>query len=187
MNELSPIKRPATYQDILDAPENMVAELIYGALHTQPRPRGGHVQVESSLQIELGNAFHRDRGGPGGWWILVEPECHFGENVVVPDIAGWQRERMPKLPDDHRFLVPPDWVCEILSPSTRTIDLTDKRDIYGSHGVAHLWFVDPDARTLEAFALKDGTWTLLAALKDDAAVSVPPFDAISFSLGDLWA
>jgi len=188
MNQMSPIlKSPATYQDVLDAPENMIAELILGSLHMQPRPRASHGYSETVLSGELSGPFNFGRGGPGGWWIISEPECHLGENVLVPDLGGWKRSRMASLPGDHRFLTPPDWVCEILSPLSRKYDLTDKRDIYAAHGVSHIWFVDPDARTLEAFELRDGEWVLIASLKDDAAVSVAPFDAISFGLDDLWA
>jgi hypothetical protein len=182
-------RRPAptaTYQDVLDAPPEVVAEILRGALHTQPRPAPRHARAHSSLNVEIGGPFDRGRGGPGGWWILIEPELHFGGDVLVPDLAGWRRERMPALPETAWFETTPDWVCEILSPGTRRIDVTDKRDIYAEQGVAHLWFVDPDARTLEAFALQSGSWTLLAALAGDAEVRQPPFDAISFSLGVLW-
>ena len=125
-------------------------------------------------------------GGPGGWWILDEPELHLGEDVLVPDLAGWRRERMPTPPETAYFGLAPDWTCEILSPGTRRTDLTEKRDIYGAKGVRHLWLVDPAARTLEAFELRGGAWTLIAALKDAEEVRIPPFDAIAFPLSALW-
>jgi Uma2 family endonuclease len=180
-------RRPATYQDVLDAPPNMVAEIVRGALHLQPRPAPRHAHAHSILQSELGGAFSRGKGGPGGWWILIEPELHFGGDVLVPDIGGWRRERMPALPDTAWFELAPDWVCEVLSPGTRRIDLTDKRAIYGEAGVGHLWLVDPLARTLEAFALEGGRWALVASLGDDAEVRVPPFEAVAFPLDALWA
>ena len=185
----APIKgrRPATYQDVIDAPTNMVAEIIRGALHLQPRPAPRHAHAHSTLQIEIGAPFGRGRDGPGGWRILVEPELHVGGDVLVPDLGGWRMERMPALPDTAWFEVIPDWVCEILSPGTRRIDLTDKRAIYGEIGVRHLWLVDPLARTLEAFVLDGGRWTLAASLRDDAEVRVPPFDAVAFPLDALWA
>jgi Uma2 family endonuclease len=187
MNQHAPtVRRPATYQDVLDAPETMVAELIEGALHLHPRPAPRHTLASSSLGDELVSPFGKGRGGPGGWWILDEPELHLGPDVLVPDLAGWRRERMPALPDGAWFDVAPDWVCEMLSPGTRRIDLTDKRRLYAQAGLPHLWFVDPTERTLEAFALRAGEWTLIAALKDDEAVRVPPFDAISFPLSVLW-
>ncbi len=106
--------------------------------------------------------------------------------MLVPDLAGWRRERMPQFPDAPWTEIAPDWVCEVLSPGTRRIDLTDKRRIYAAVGVPHLWLVDPLARTLEAFALRDGSWVLLAALRDDAEVRLPPFDAVAFPLAALW-
>lgn len=188
MNQHAPsVRRPATYQDVLDAPETMVAELIEGALHLHPRPAPRHAVASSYLGGELAAPFGQGRGGPGGWWILDEPEIHLGTDVIVPDLAGWRRERMPALPDTAFFAVAPDWVCEVLSPGTRRIDLTDKRRLYAAAGVLHLWFVDPTDRTLEAFALRDGAWTLTAALKDDEEVRVAPFDAVAFPLSVLWA
>lgn len=187
MNEHSDPRRPATYQDVLDAPPNMVAELVRGVLHTHPRPAPRHIRAGSLLGIEIGGPFDRGRGGPGGWMILDEPELHLGEDVLVPDLAGWRRERMPRLPDAAWFDIAPDWVCEILSPGTRRLDLTEKRDIYAAAGVRHLWLIDPDARTLEAFENSDGRWMLIAARKDDEEVRVPPFDAVAFGLSALWA
>ena len=105
---------------------------------------------------------------------------------MVPDLAGWRRETMPEYPDAAYFDIAPDWVCEVLSPSTRRIDLGDKREIYAHKGVRHLWFVDPNAKTLEAFELRDGQWLLLATLTDSDPVSLPPFDAITFPLDALW-
>ena len=178
--------RRATYQDVLDAPPHKIAEVIDGALHTQPRPASRHAKAGSSLDGEIGNPFERGRGGPGGWWILYEPELHLGPDVLVPDLAGWRRERMPVYPDTAYFTLAPDWVCEILSPSTRHLDLGVKRDIYAREEIAHCWIVDPEARTLEAFELRDGAWVSIGNLRDNDAVSLPPFDAISFALGALW-
>jgi hypothetical protein len=187
MNQHAPsVRRPATYQDVLDAPENMVAELIEGALHLHPRPASPHARASSALGVRVGGPFDSGPDGPGGWWTLDEPELHFGSDVLVPDLAGWRRERMPTYPVVSWFELPPDWVCEVLSPGTRKLDLTDKRRIYAAAGVAILWFVDPLARTLEAFALRGAEWTLIAALKDDDEVRVAPFDAVAFPLSVLW-
>ncbi|MDE0409348.1 MAG: Uma2 family endonuclease [Alphaproteobacteria bacterium] len=182
-------KRPAkraTYRDVLDAPAHMVAEIVEGALHLQPRPAGRHTLAGSSLGVEIGGPFQRGRGGPGGWWILDEPELHFGEDILVPDLAGWRRERMPTVPDDAWFTLAPDWVCEILSPSTRKFDLEEKRPIYAREGIGHLWLVDPSARTLEAFALSGGAWSAAGSASEAEPVSFPPFEAVSFPLDALW-
>ena len=178
--------RPATYQDVLDAPAHKVAEVIAGTLYAQPRPAMRHAWASSIIGGALVDPFGRGRGGPGGWWIVFEPELHLGDDIVVPDLAGWRRETMPVYPDTAYCTIAPDWVCEVLSPSTRRLDLTGKRAIYARERVSHLWFVDPDARTLEVFALSDRHWLLVASLADDDAVSVPPFEAIRFPLDALW-
>ena len=184
-NVAAPAAR-ATYRDVLDAPEHMVAEIIGGTLHTHPRPAPRHAVASSRLGIELGGPFDRGRGGPGGWWILDEPELHLGEEILVPDLAGWRRERMPELPDTAYFTLAPDWTCEVLSASTRKLDLVRKRPIYAREGVPHLWLVDPVERILEAFELHEGRWTLIASVEDDESVSIAPFEAVTFSLGELW-
>ncbi len=183
------LDEPSLYEQLLALPENLTGEIIGGELHTQPRPTGHHAVAKSELGASLLPPFQRGRNGPGGWWILDEPEIHFVRDTViaVPDLAGWRRERMPNIPDDHRFEVLPDWVCEILSPSPVKKDRTLKLPLYAQYRVAHVWLVDPIARTLEAFSLTEKGWLLVATLKDDDAVSVPLCDAISFSLADLWA
>ena len=178
--------RPADYRDVLNAPSHMVAEVIDGALHTQPRPAPRHAWASSGLAGRINPPFNYGDGGPGGWWIVFEPELHLGKDILVPDLAGWRRERMPEYPDTAWFAIAPDWACEVLSPGTRKMDLYEKRPIYAREGVLHLWLVDPIARGLEAFELRDGQWLLIASLKDNDPVSVPPFDAITFSLSDLW-
>ena len=176
----------ATYQDVLDAPEHRVAEIVDGTLHTHPRPTPPHAVASSSLGSDLLTTFQFGRGGPGGWWIIFEPELHVGDDILVPDLAGWRRERMAELPDTAYFALAPDWVCEVLSASTRKLDLHEKRPAYAREGVPHLWLVDPTDRTLEAFELHEGEWLLIASAKDDDPVSIRPFDAITLSLGDLW-
>ena len=184
--DAAPPQRRATYQDVLDAPAHRVAEIIDGVLYTQPRPASPHALATSSLGSDLTAAFQFGRGGPGGWWIIDEPELHLGEDILVPDLAGWRRERMPDYPDVAYFTLAPDWVCEVLSASTRKIDLHGKRPIYAREGVAHLWLIDPVDRTLEAFELRNGKWVLIATATDDDPVQVRPFEAITFSLADLW-
>ena len=176
----------ATYQDVLDTPEPLVAELIGGTLYTHPRPAPRHATATSRLGFELGGPFDRGRGGPGGWRIVDEPELHLGDEVPVPDMAGWRRARMPVLPDTAYFTLAPDWVCEVLSPSTRKLDLVRKRPIYAREGIAHLWLVHPVERILEAFEAREGQWVLIASMEDDDPVRIAPFEAVTFSLGELW-
>ena len=171
---------------MLDAPAHRVAEIVDGTLYTHPRPAPPHAVASSRLGFDLGGPFDRGRGGPGGWWIIDEPELHLGEDILVPDLAGWRRERMVELPDTAYFTLAPDWVCEVLSASTRRLDLHEKRPVYAREGIAHLWLIDPVDRTLEAFELHEGQWLLIASAKDDDPVSIRPFDAITFSLADLW-
>jgi Uma2 family endonuclease len=184
------LHHPATYDDLLAVPENLVAELIDGELYTSPRPGGPHGTAYSALGMLLGPPFHFGRGGPGGWWILDEPEIHFGvradTQVVVPDLAGWRRERMPEVPADHRFRVVPDWVCEIVSPSTGRLDRAVKMPLYAKHGVSHAWIVDPEQRTLEVFRLESGRWVVLETYSRDQRVSAEPFEAVELDLKDLW-
>lgn len=187
MNELSPAAPPsATYQDVIEAPHNMVAEIANGRLHLHPRPASRHARGAFKLAGRLDNPFENGVGGPGGWYLTIEPELHLGADILVPDLAGWRRSRMDGFPDAAFIDLAPDWVCELLSPSTRRFDLTEKRDLYGVGGVAHLWLIDPDARTFEAFERRAAGWTLIAAIADEGEVRVPPFDAIGFPLSALW-
>ncbi len=146
----------ATYQDVLDAPPNVVAEIIGGRLVTHPRPAFRHGLAGSAIGGKLVPPFHFGDGGPGGWWIIVEPEIHLGNDIVVPDLAGWRRESLPEFPETAWIDVAPDWVCEIISPSTARYDRGEKREIYAREGVKHLWHVDPIDRLLEAFELQNG-------------------------------
>ena len=182
----STASRRATYQDVLDAPAHQVAEIIDGTLYTHPRPAPRHAVASTVLGGELGPPFHRGQGGPGGWWIIFEPELHLSEEILVPDLAGWRRERMPDLPESPYFTLAPDWTCEVPSPSTRKLDLQRKRPIYAREDVTHLWLIDPLDRILEAFELHEGQWLLIASAQDDEPISIRPFDAITFSLADLW-
>jgi Uma2 family endonuclease len=178
-------KRRATYQDVIDAPENMTAEIINGELHLWPRPFSPHQAVASALGDELGPPFKRGRGGPGGWIILDEAELHLGDDVLVPDLSGWRRERMPVVPERH-IALPPDWVCEVISKSRERYDRIEKMPVYAAAGVKFMWLVHPLRRTLETFRLHDGKWLLLGAYKDDDRARIEPFDAIEFDIASLW-
>lgn len=182
-----PAPRPATYDDLLALPPGRVGEIVDGELYSHPRPAPKHAQSASILSGDLVPAFHLGRGGPGGWRILVEPELHLGHHVLVPDLAGWRRERMPALPETAWFELAPDWVCEILSPATARLDRVKKMPIYAQAGVAHLWLVDPDLRTLEVYAREDTRWLLLGSHADEDRVRAAPFEAIELELAALWA
>lgn len=176
----------ATYEDVLNAPDNLVAELIEGELYTSPRPAIRHANASSVLAGELNSAFQRARGGPGGWWILVEPELHLGEDVLVPDLAGWRRERLPTLPDAAAFELAPDWVCEVVSPATGRLDRVKKMPRYARAGTDHLWLVDPSTRILEVFRREGDRWLVVATHGGDEKVRVEPFEAIEIELLPVW-
>jgi len=181
-----PARRAATYEDLLAVPEPLVAEILFGELVTHPRPAPRHAHVVTRLNGLLSPPFDLRIGGPGGWVFLVEPELHLGEHVAVPDIAAWRIERLPQLPDTAWIEVAPDWVCEVLSPSTESYDRGDKRLIYAEAGVDHVWHINPLLKMLEVSELRDGKWLLLDVFGDDAEVAAAPFAELSFSLSLLW-
>ncbi|MBS1213980.1 MAG: hypothetical protein H6R26_2597 [Proteobacteria bacterium] len=183
---LTPAERFATYEDLCQVPDHLIAQIIHGELVTLPRPAPRHARASSIMSGKLIPPYDEGSGGPGGWWILFEPELHLGRDILVPDLAGWRRARMPTLPETAYFELAPDWVCEVLSPSTAQMDRVDKLPIYASHGVGHVWLVDPDAQTLEVFALHEGHWRLECAFKAADEVCAPPFEALSFGLASLW-
>jgi Uma2 family endonuclease len=162
-----PVKR-ATYADLEAVPPHLVAEIIDGELLTHPRPSPRHGATAS------------------GWVFVIEPELHLGSQVVVPDVAGWRRERLTVAPDTNYFELAPDWICEILSGSTEKRDRTVKMRIYAEAGVPHFWLIDPRLQILEAFELVEGRWVKIGAWNSDDEVRAPPFDAVSISLADLW-
>ena len=180
-------KQRATYDDLLRVPERFIAEILDGELVTQPRPAPRHSLASSVLGTKLGSPFHLGDGGPGGWILLDEPELHLAADVLVPDIAGWRRARMPHLPDVPAIDLAPDWICEVLSPSTAATDRVRKMPIYAREKVGHAWLVEPTSRTLEAFRLEAGRWVVLGARSDDARVRVEPFEAVELELAPLWA
>jgi Uma2 family endonuclease len=178
--------KTATYEDLLAVPEPLVAEILFGRLVTHPRPSPRHAAAASALQGVLTPPFQFERGGPGGWVFMDEPELHLGKHVVVPDVAGWRQERLAMLPDTAWVEVAPDWVCEVLSPSTERYDRGEKRRIYAEAGVGHVWHIDPVLRMLEVFELSEGKWLLLDVFHDDVEVKAAPFADPSFRLNLLW-
>jgi len=183
-----PAKRRATYQDVIDAPPHMVAEVIDGDLDLQPRPAKPHAAAATALGEELGPPFKRGRGGPGGWILLFEPELHLRADILVPDLAGWRRERMPAMTNDEPFFtLAPDWACEVLSPRTEVKDRAKKLPIYARESVGHVWLVDPLLRTLEVLRRQGSEWLIVGVHEGLARVRAEPFDAIELDLSILWA
>lgn len=180
-------KKPITYADLERLPPNVVGEIVAGALHVSPRPGTPHTLASSTLGYELIGPFQRGTGGPGGWLILDEPELHLGEDVLVPDLAGWHRERLsPEALKAAAQTLAPDWLCEVLSPSTEAFDRSAKLDVYAREGVRHVWLVDPLVHTLEVFRLEGRHFTLLGTHTGDATVHAEPFEALALQLRVLW-
>lgn len=184
---MDPASRRATYEDILRAPRHKVAEILGGELHLHPRPAGPHAVATAALSDELGPPFKRGRGGPGGWIILYEPELHLGPDILVPDLAGWRRTTLAKVPNAPYIRVAPDWVCEMLSPSTERTDRAVKLPIYVRERMTHVWLVNPIQRTLEVLRREGERWLTLAVHRESERVRAEPFDAIELELGILWA
>lgn len=179
-------REPATYADLEALPENVVGELIAGELYASPRPPCLQTWAASVLGMELGGAFHRARGGPGGWTMLDGPELRLGHDVLVPDLAGWRRERMPRVPRTPAFTLAPDWLCEVLSPSTARLDRAAKLPVYAREGVKHVWLVDPESRMLEVFRLEGGHYSLRVTHSGTDRVRAEPFEALELELAALW-
>lgn len=185
--EAAILGRGATYKDLSEVPDHLIAEILNGDLWVSPHPLPRHSYAMTMLAVALVPPFQHGNGGPGGWQLLVEIEVHFGGDVLVPDLAGWRNDRDLKFMDRSRVTDAPDWVCEILSKSTEKIDRGLKMQIYAREKVGHLWFVDPRKRTLEVFKLVAGVWVPIQLLKGDAAVAAEPFDAVPFPLTLLWS
>jgi Uma2 family endonuclease len=182
-------RRQVLYDAYCAVPEHQRAEIIDGTLYVSPRPAPRHANATSVLGAELNGPFQRGRGGPGGWWILDEPELHLvALEPMAPDLAGWRKERMPDLPETAFFTLAPDWICEVLSKSTEAVDRTKKLPIYAAHRVSHVWLIDPIAKTLEVHTLGDDRrWRDVRIFEGDARVRAEPFAAIELDLAELWA
>lgn len=180
-------RKLATYEDLYKIPENMIGEIIDGELVATPRPSPQHSNVAASLGGELVPPYRFGRGGPGGWIILFEPEIKFSErDLLVPDFAGWRKERFPEWPRENWFSVAPDWICEILSPSTARSDRIEKMAAHARHEVLHLWLIDPRYKTLEVFRLLSGQWVKLGGFAENDKVRAEPFQEIEIELSGLW-
>jgi Uma2 family endonuclease len=179
-------RRRATYEDVLNAPEHKVAEIIDGVLYLSPRPAFPHAGATGALFYFLKGPLEYGLGGPGGWRFFVEPELHVGEDILVPDIAGWRTSRMPKQPTDAFATLAPDWLCETLSPSTAKLDRTKKLGVYARERVPYVWLVDPRRQTLEALTLRGSSYVTQATCRARDKVRVEPFEAIEIELPFLW-
>lgn len=181
-----PAKRNATYDDLRALPDDVRGEIVFGALYVHPSPAPPHSSSQFSLSLELGGPFQKGRGGPGGWWFMIQPELHLGPHVAQPDVAAWRKERMATLPSTTYVDIVPDWICEVLSPSTEGFDRGPKRRIYATYDVGHLWYLHPVERYLEVHVLRDGAWVHIDTFDGSQEFRAPPFDAVAFHLNDLW-
>jgi Uma2 family endonuclease len=184
MDEAKPPKRPATYDDLLKVPDHKVAEILDGELHVSPRPASPHAFTTVWLLAHL-TPFLEGFDGVGGWWFIVEPELHLGPDVLVPDLAGWRIERMAHVPTVPYFTLVPDWVCEVVSPSTERIDRQKKLRIYAREGVRHCWLIDPVKHIIEIRRLEGAEW-ILATHRGDEVINPEPFDAVPLPLVRFW-
>jgi Uma2 family endonuclease len=180
-------RQTATYDDLLKVADHLIAELVDGELYATPRPAPRHAAASTTLAGILHGPYDRGRGGPGGWHILFEPELHLGIDVLVPDLAGWRRERLPSLPDEAFFTLAPDWICEVLSPSTAALDRVKKLSVYARERVSFAWLLDPIAQTLEVLRLDEARWVIVSTCAGSDLVRVPPFEAIELDLALFWS
>ncbi len=183
---MSAVRIPTLIEELQALPEHVVGEILGGELHVMPRPAPRHARASSRLGGRLMPPFDEGNGGPGGWWILDEPELHLGDDILVPDLGGWRRERLDAMPETAWFTVAPDWVCEVLSPSTTRADRTKKLPIYARESVSFAWLVDPLARTLEVLRLESQRWVIVGAYAEDQVVRAEPFEAVGLPLASLW-
>ena len=183
---LQMIKKIAIYEDLYSIPENMIGQIINGELIAMPRPSPKHCNVVSGIGFEIGPPYRFGRGGPGGWVILDEPEIKLGQDIFVPDLAGWKKERLTKFPNTNYISVPPDWVCEVLSPSTEKTDRAKKMPIYALFGVPYLWLINPVEEIFEVYKLDSGRWMLFSVYAENDKVRAEPFQEIEIDLQNLW-
>jgi Uma2 family endonuclease len=181
-----PLKKDATYADLCAVQENFVAEILDGELYASPRPTFSHVRVASALGVLLGGPFQFGINGPGGWLMVDEPELHLEADVLVPDLAGWRAERVSVAAAAAYPTVAPDWICEVLSPSTETLDRVHKLGVYAREGVGYAWLMDPLSHTLEILHLAGRGWSLLTTHQGGGSIRAAPFDAVELELGAVW-
>ncbi|MFH1115417.1 MAG: Uma2 family endonuclease [Pseudomonadota bacterium] len=182
-----PAKRRASYEDLYGIDENAIGQIIDGELIVSPRPSRGHSFAANVLTTEVTSSYQFGGSrGPGGWIILIEPEIKMGEDILVPDLAGWKEDRLPREEKTNWISVSPDWVCEIVSESSIRVDRIKKMSIYAREGIPYFWLINPRDHTLEVFRLESGRWTVLGTFADDDKVRAEPFQEVEIELGRLW-
>ena len=180
-------RKSPTLADLDALPASVKGEIIDGVLYTMTRPRAVHQRTALDVGSDLRDPFQRGRGGPGGWWILPEPGIELPNTPeIAPDVAGWKLARLPILPNDEPIRVVPDWVCEILSPSTRRHDLLVKKPYYAKIGVPHHWLIDREARTITAYRLESGRWSELGVFGDERDARIEPFEDAALDIASWW-
>jgi Uma2 family endonuclease len=181
--------RLATYDDLLTLPREARAEILGGEIVPMPSPLPRHSKVQGALRRFIGGPFDDDdgRGGPGGWWILIEVDVRLSpHDVVRPDLSGWRRDRLPDPWDIRPIDVTPDWICEVVSPSNAAVDRVTKRHLYAKHGVSFYWIVDPAERTLEAMRLESETWIEVGSYDDGSVARIAPFVEVELEVERLF-
>jgi Uma2 family endonuclease len=181
----------ATIQDLEALPEGSRTELINGRLSALPRPTGAHLKATNELFYELQGPFSRKKGGPGGWLFVIEPQLYLvgkkgREHSMIPDIAGWRRERLAEVPRSYRFDITPDWVCEVISESSRVQDRQEKPPIYLSCGVSFYWLIEPEARELEVWKAAEDVWQVFGVFSREDKVKAASFGEVELDLSVLW-
>jgi Uma2 family endonuclease len=179
-------QRKANYSDLEALPAHLVGELIDGELYVSPLPALPQALAATELLGALRGPSRKGRRAPGSWRLVYDPELRLGEDVLVPDLAGWRRERIPRMPRRAVFTLAPDWVCEVLSASTWTLDREAKLPVYARHGVRHVWLVDPDTCTLEVLRLEGAHYLPMTSHSGQVQVHAEPFETLALELAHLW-
>ena len=182
-------KKRYTYEDLRDIPDGTRAEILGGELIVSPHPTGAHNWASYRLSVGLDPFVGPPAGAsrPGGWWVMVEPELHLGDDVLIPDLAAWRYGRVPGPYDGAFTTVAPDWVCEVLSPSTSRVDRERKLPIFAREGVQHAWLIDPRRRTIDVHRLVRGTLMRVHTYREEPPPArIEPFEAVGLALGNLW-
>ncbi len=181
-----PIAR-ATYADLESLRPDVRGEIVFGELCMTPRPALVHMHVASVIAGRLMGVYQfKGAGGSGGDWVFVhEPELRIEGDAIIPDIAGWRAERYRQISTDYPD-VAPDWVCEILSPSTERRDWTTKADWYLQHGVRWYWIVDPRARSIECFEASGTLWQGVGKARAADTARLAPFAELALNVGEFW-